>query len=441
MKELKDPSLFLIFAYALAGFGHLRTLDALSGGLPQGIKSAVLGAEDKRIVTIHRFITIHPVIKTIVEWFQQGIPEDIFTLVYRFYLRHRGELALKQLKKILAERKTETRAILVVATHFGLAHQIASIKDKLEAQTGAKVYLVVQVTDDSPQHIWYVPGVDLIFVPSQKTKDELILYGQTSHLPEVKFEVNSYPLSPVLTKEYSGDILAKKINQLKFFEKQTINVSLPISGAAVGLTFSLELVKKLTSLSSRFRFFVVSGKTPYTQFFLKRIAKYPTVKIYESSKDRQVVDAYEKNYKENLFSLEITKPSEQAFKAILAPDKVGGLILLFSTPVGRQERDNLSFLREHQLLPSEATQVLLEKTILGGKETLELQELRAVVSRWRGLSLPTKPEAAAQFIFQCLKLGIFEQMMKFKFSHEQSIETKHDGVARFWEAVSGLLKT
>ena len=440
MKNLKDPSLLLVFAYAPAGLGHLRVLDALAGGLPTGVKSIVLGSEDKRIVVLHRFVSIHPVTRTIMEWFQQGILEDIFASGYRFYLRRRGGIIFQQLKQILLSRKIQAKRVLVVATHFGLAHQIASIKDKLTAQTGVKVYLVVQVTDDSSQHIWYVPGADLIFVPSQKTKDELILYGQTNHLPEVMFEVNSYPLSPVLTKEYSGDILAKKVNQLKFFEKQPINVSLPISGAAVGLEFSLELVKKLTSLSSRFRFFVVSRKTPYTQFFLKRISKYPTVKIYESSKDRQVVDAYEKNYKENLFALEITKPSEQAFKAILAPDKVGGVILLFSTPVGRQERDNLSFLREHQLLPSEATQVLLEKTILEGKETLELQGLREVVSRWRGLSLPTKPEAAAEFIFQSLKLGIFEQMMKFKFSHEQSIETKHDGVARLWELVDTIEK-
>jgi hypothetical protein len=439
VKHLKESSLLLIFAYAAAGLGHLRVLDALVGGLPKGIKSEILGSEDQRIAALHRFASIHPITKAIMEWFQQGRPEDIFTAGYRFYLRRRGGMIFRQLEQILTKRKTQAKSVLVVATHFGLAHQIAAIKDKLMAELGIKIYLVVQVTDDSPQHLWFVPGADLTFVPSQKTKDELIFYGQQAGLSPVKIEVNPYPISPVLTREYNRDDFKKKIDRLNFFSQEPINVTVPISGAAVGIEFSRQLVKRLAGYSPRFKFLIVSNNTPYTRIFLSRMEKYPAVKTFLAKEDRKTVDNYDQVFKENLINLEITKPSEQAFKAILAPDKVGGVILLFSAPVGRQEKDNMDFLRRHQFLPPPVTQSLLEKTLLEGKETNTLPELLKEASRWRSLMLPKHPAQAAEFVFQCLKQGVFEEMMKFKFSDDQSLETRHDGVARLWESVSSIV--
>lgn len=75
------------------------------------------------------------------------------------------------------------------------------------------------------------------------------------------------------------------------------------------------------------------------------------VDITVSSQDKEIVHKYEEIYKEFPISLEITKPSEQSFKALLECTMQGASLLLFSEPIGRQEKDNLNFLRRSNLIP------------------------------------------------------------------------------------------
>ncbi len=58
-RVLADPSLLLIFTYAPAGLGHLRVTDALYHGLPKGVQPVILGAHDRAVGAIHRFMSIH----------------------------------------------------------------------------------------------------------------------------------------------------------------------------------------------------------------------------------------------------------------------------------------------------------------------------------------------------------------------------------------------
>ena len=123
----------------------------------------------------------------------------------------------------------------------------------------------------------------------------------------------------------------------------------------------------------------------------------------------------------------MTKPSEQAFKALISPNQVGGVILLFTNPVGRQEYDNLNFLKRHLLIPSDEDQ----KTLWRMPKTNDI--LKKAIT-WRGLRLPKNPEKSVNFLIWCIKNKIFEQMGKY------TNKIQSDGVKRFWEEVIFAVK-
>jgi len=122
-----------------------------------------------------------------------------------------------------------------------------------------------------------------------------------------------------------------------------------------------------------------------------------------------VVDLYEKVYEDNRILLEVTKPSEQSFKALISPTCIGGSILLFSEPVGRQEWDNISFLRRHNLIPDKNVQERLWKL----PEKLS-EEAKGELRGWRGLMLPRGAGESARFIKWCLKAKVLELKVALK---------------------------
>ena len=147
---------------------------------------------------------------------------------------------------------------------------------------------------------------------------------------------------------------------------------------------------------------------------------------------------------EHVISLEVTKPSEQAFKALLGTNLRGGVILLFSEPVGQQEFDNLDFLQQHSLLPSTQTNAELwemaesHAAVAGAAGSQLLSE----ASNWRGVQIPRDPEKAAGFIWWMLTTGVFSQMMACatlpSVSDPYPDEVGPDGVARLWKLVASL---
>lgn len=434
---LNNKSLLIIFAYAPAGLGHLRVTDALYHGLLKDAGTPLLlGSQDTTITYLHRLMSLNPIIRPISEWVEKGTAEDATTAIYRYLLRSRTDVLYNQLLTIIGERYTPPSKILAVATHFGLAHQMSAIKKKIEKQLNIEMKLVVQVTDDSPHHIWYVPGADLIVVPSEKTKENLMKYGQRlkSNVPIV---VNSYPISPNLNRDLPQDKLANRCEQVDNKKTAPINVIIPISGAAVGTRYFARLITHLHKRSDRFVFHIVTKDAPFTRDFIMEITDLPYVHLYTGTADRKVIDNYEFVYKNNVISLEITKPSEQSFKALMDCRKESAAILLFTEPVGRQEWDNLDFLRRHHLIPTKLEQSHLWK--LNSKNRMVSKAVK-----WRGICLPDDPIAAAEFIFWSLKSGIFAEMVKCRIKPHSEDEYKHelnpDGVKTFWEIVNNLLK-
>ncbi|HSW89421.1 MAG TPA: hypothetical protein VLH19_00945 [Patescibacteria group bacterium] len=430
--KLSDPSLAIVFAYAPAGLGHLRVSDALRHGPPESSEPILLPARGESIRVIHRFTSLNPYARGIMEWAQSGVMENIITKIYRRILLSDAKELEEQLFEILKQRVELPKTLLLVASHFGIAHQIGAMKRNLAERAGVKVLVVMQVTDDSPQHIWYVPGTDITFVPSEYTKEALTVYGKQSHLPPVHFEVLPYPLSPELSKHLSSEAYQKRLEQYDPKKQTPVSIAVPISGAAVGVNFAVMLLMELHKLSSRYHFSLVAKRNVFADVMLERVEHLPYVQTSTSHSDRQIVELYESAYTQNVISLEVTKPSEQSFKAMLHSREVGGAILLFSTPVGRQEYDNLKFLQRHQLIPTSEEQTLL---------FAQQNPLLEIAKHWRGIRIPDDPIAAAKFIFWCHEQKIFQAMAgaHAKADDINPHEVGDDGVAKFWKRVEELL--
>lgn len=401
----------LIFTYAPAGLGHLRVTDALVDSRPKDYQYIMLGSYDRFITWVHRFFSNNLIAKWIFTISQYGLTEDFYTTLYRFILVHSSKSIYKNLLEVISRRK-EVDEVWVIATHFGMAHQIGAVKERLIKETGVKIKLIVQVTDDTSQHIWCVRGADLTFVPSLFTKEKLERYSRKWRMNS-KFEVIPYPICPVLTKSI-GQNEEKRKTAFASDTKQ-INVSVPISGAAVGLSFITKLIKEINLKSSRFHFWVLAKKSLQTEMFLSTLTKYENVHLVTGRNDNEMISLYELLYQNNLMHLEITKPSEQSFKGILTPDLVGGSLLLFTNPVGRQEFENINFLKRQGLMPGIANSVP------------------------RAIRLPRDAKLAADLVLWGLNSGLFVKMSSdnFKFSPEavKSGEVGPDGAYDFWKSV------
>ena len=134
-------------------------------------------------------------------------------------------------------------------------------------------------------------------------------------------------LSPgLLVKNLSANEQKSRRDQLKPTANRKVQIAIPISGAAVGTDFILETVKNLRDLSGRYEFKVICRQSQFTQKFITELSKFAGVSFMTSAHYRETVEYYELAYSKNVISLEISKPSEQAFKALLTPKKhLGGV--------------------------------------------------------------------------------------------------------------------
>lgn len=438
---LSSDSLAVVFAFEPTGLGHLRVTRALYLGLPRGVHSHLLGSDARMLSVLHRISSVRPWARSLFEWIQRGKPEDVATAIFRSSARAFPGTTLRQISTIVEQRVDRPSTMLAVATHFGLAHQLAAIKERLLREHKVKLILVVQVTDDSPQHIWYVRGADLTVVPSRRTRLGLLAYARRQGDPNIPVEVCPYPISPSFSAPLSPEEQADRRAQLDPGADHPVQLSVPISGAAVGLDFAETLLQELRKRSGRYRFNIVSKHNEHTAEFLERRRTESDVALHTADNDRVVVRKYEELYNEAVIGLEVTKPSEQAFKALCRPDQRAGAILLLSRPVGRQEYDNLRFLRRHRLLPFRPEMRELHEAAAAGRPIPP--ELAGDVKRWRVLELPHDGAGAAQFIHWAGTQGVFAQMSAATVSPSPGDftpdEISPDGVHRFWARVARLV--
>jgi len=434
---LSDDTVILL-AQALTGLGHLRVTLALYRGLPPEADPLLLSSQDQSVNYMHKITSINPALRRLMEAVQTGWAEDVFTWFARHYFRRNAALLEKQLQTILDQRIVHPKTLLVVSTHTNLAHQLAAIKDHFAAKNHIRVVLVVVVTDDSPQDIWAVGGADLIVVPSELTKHKLEAYhhGQKD-MPPSRYVVLPYLVSPRLATDLTQNQFRRRREQADPAGESAIHIAIPISGAAVQLKYFEKLIHGVKRTSDRFSFHVIAHRSGTTNRFLSRIMGLPGVTLSVSPSHREVVELYEKCYEGHVVALEVTKPSEQSFKALLTPRSRGGAILLFSDPVGRQERDNLHFLARHNLIPNaQETRALWSAASRG--EAIDTSLLKKAVG-WRGLLLPFHSAASSQFIAWCLQQKLFAAMVNFT-EFEANPELSSNGVELFWKTIDEYLK-
>jgi hypothetical protein len=440
LKKLASRKLQLVMTYAPAGLGHLRVADALYGGLPLIVNPVLLGGNDRSIQTVHRLTSANPLGRSLFEWFQSGPLSAWSNRVFRNYIRSDTTQVHEQLVSLIDDRLEPPEEILVVSTHYGLAHKLAAIKERVQTEKQVRIFLAVLVTDDTFQHIWYVDGADLMVVPSHLTKDRYAAYGLSMGV-SARIEVRPYPVSQDLGTKLNHKGMASRLDQLDGQGQEPIGVSLPVSGAAVGTNYSLDMIEALRQKSDRFVFHVVSKRAPFTSAFLSSIEGRAGVEVHTGDTDRAVVDAYDDLFHKHVLSLEITKPSEQAFKALISGQSRGGVILLFSEPVGQQEFENLNFLERHALLPSRETNAKLWQMAQNRAEMDDATRtlIHNEACTWRGVRLPKDSLLAADFVWLMLTSGVFLKMITCEArSHhldEHPDELGSDGVAQFWGLV------
>lgn len=397
----------VVFTSAPAGLGHLRVSDALREGLPSDFDSIFFSPTNDILESLHRFTSKNIPARKLMEWFQNGIPQGIFTRVYRNFFKKNTQDLFLEFTSLIKSQKNLSKTVIIVSTHFELSHQLGVIKEKLEKCLNIKMFLVVQVTDDSPQYIWYVDSADLIFVPSEKTAKKLQSYGRKEHLKEVEFKIIPYPVAPSFSKTLSESRLTSRQEQYDPKSKELINIAVPISGAAVGISFLYKLMENLHKLSNRFNFYVICRKTSFTQNFIDQIKDKPYINLFISENYQEIINMYKNIYQNNVISSEITKPSEQAFKALLNNDSVGGSFLFFANPVGRQEYDNLNFLKRNNFFSS---------------------NLRAII-------LPKDPINSSKFINKIYQSGILLKAFKKFKQINNDYDLGDSGVELFWKTI------
>lgn len=441
LSSLLAEDTLLLFGYAPTGLGHIRVTDALWRGLDLPGEPKVIGASDKSLAAAHRLLTQRKAVQAFFEWGQVGWRQQLFTPFYRRSMRGNSTVVQAEVKEAIRKQAVPPKQIVVLATHYDVAHRLAAAKEKLQQETGIPIFLVVQVTDDSPQHVWLVPGADVIFVPSFDTRDTLVAYAKQSGITPPPFVVLPYPIPSELSAPLTAAERAQRTASLAPEGEAPIRVSVPISGAAAGLLFLGPLMDSLAGRSGRYQFDVICRIAPYTTNFLER-RRVEGNTLHTGTRNHEVIDAYRRLYDQQVIALELTKPSEQAFKTMVGAAARGGSIILFAPPVGRQEKDNLDFLTRHRLLPDHSQTRALHQLWVADKALTEAEEsLRTAARGWRALVLPHVGQIAAGFGHWALRSGLLAAMDQCdnplpRPTAHAAEELTPDGVSRFWAEVA-----
>src|SRR5689334_16904100 len=93
----------VILAYTSAGLGHLRVTNAIFEAAPRGVAPRLLRAQHGGATSLHHFSSIHPLTRALMEWSQNGLPEEFFTRVYRWWLRRGGSEVEQSLRTLLED--------------------------------------------------------------------------------------------------------------------------------------------------------------------------------------------------------------------------------------------------------------------------------------------------------------------------------------------------
>jgi hypothetical protein len=425
----------IILTTVPTGLGHIRVTKALAKGLPTPIQPTILGVQDETTAMLYRIISTNFYLRWLLEFTQTNpIVERTSTEILNFIQTSDTQGTEIMLKGFIGDDPKVK--IIIVSTHAFIAQKIQKIINNKTIPN--PIFHAVIITDDSPQRFWMVDA-DMIFAPSHYTKNTLEKLYKKDNRQVPLIKVNPYPINPEFCEKLRPEVLYNKIEQLHPENPQKARICIPVSGAAVQLNYYTTLIEELLAQDTKnqnreFTFSIVTRKGNYTRPFISHFREELEVSFHIGANDEQTVELYDQLYHQpNPPAIEITKPSEQAFKALTTPDTIGGPLLLLTDPVGRQEYDNLNFLERHSLMPSPHEHLeLLEAFMSDNKEKLE--NMREMAHTWRCLRLPSNPHEASQFIVNGFKHGIFIAMQDYR-RYTHTDELSPDGVKQIWETI------
>src|SRR5258706_15874197 len=134
----------IIFATAPTGLGHIRVTEALKSALGASVNTETIGIMNPTSQFLHRIMSRYLVLRYVMEIFQSSpILEFLASVIYRKRLRTGNRAVRKYLVNLISMRTLKPKTVLVVATHFGLGHQIASIRKRMERETDVRLVLAI----------------------------------------------------------------------------------------------------------------------------------------------------------------------------------------------------------------------------------------------------------------------------------------------------------
>jgi hypothetical protein len=426
----------IILTTVPTGLGHIRVTNALREGLPKETHAEIIGVEDPAVETLYHLISTNYFLRKMFEFTQNNkTAERLITNLLRFHQNKSIDAVLHEITQII-QKNPAIKKLVIVSTHAFIGDKIQKLINR--NRFPVEVFHALIVTDDSPQRFWMV-SANITFVPSYKTKKamENLYTGDNLKIPRI--EVAPYPINPHFTEKLPPHILFNKIEQLDPINPQRARICIPVSGAAVQLEYYQKIIEELTGEETtnnfrEFAFSIVTRVGNYTKPFIEQFKNNPQVIFHIGASDLHTVDLYDELYEQlSPPSLEITKPSEQAFKVLTTPDTKGGPILLLTDPVGKQEYDNLDYLERFGFLPSQKIHEEIYERLITSRVVLTEPPFTNA-NTWRTLRLPQDPYKATRVIINGLKSGLFKQMQNYK-KYEPTQELSPHGVKIIWETI------
>ncbi len=416
----------VILTTAVAGLGHLRVTRALRDALPANVPRIEIPAKDTWLTMFHNVMSNNDFLRKAFEYTQDTPQlEDGFTWITRQGLHLTSSRVRRLIVDTVRASKAKPSSLVIACSHFMLAESVGVEKQAIEAELGIPVRLVVQITDDTTQHIWYVTGADLLVAPSVHVATSLHAYGVAHHLVDTPISVLPYPINPLFSKPLNPG----PHERLAEYEgRAPLKLVIPVSGAAAGLGYLTDLAIRLGSGSDAIHTTVVGQATSRLKGTRQRLLHTKNVKCICRVSEDDVITAYEEYYRENVVGAEVTKPSEQAFKALARIDQVGGSVLLLTHPVGRQEYENLEYLFRNRFIPTPSER--RELFAFSRYHQAPSIAIRRQARYWRGLQLPPTPGEAAPFIHWCLETKLFADMGLLT---RKAPSLQPDGAKEFWD--------
>ena len=355
---------------------------------------------------------------------------------------------------IYAAKKQNQSEVIFIYTHPDPAYIAGFYKHQLETKHGVKITNVLVMTDHfpaNPQFIWNLIDMDLIVAPDEltaKLTEKQLEYwakimkprrlDRNAHLPKVV--VSGFPQEPLYQQPINPNIINRQ-EQLDPKYEGPINIAIPLGGASPQMSFLADTILSLKKLIPQIK--------PWT-LFKKHTKQSDEIFVEKMHQAGATVETVQDNFQlvtrlcdnfnsDTLPALLIVKPGELSNLALFDPQQKGGVILLFTQPVGDQEVQNIHFLQSESggcVMPNDRKNQQLIQFLLkiADQSQLEISEseqlsfIRKSANNWRGLSLPKKPNDAAKFIFALRKFGILAVMSKYQKPENLDIQM-HPGMS------------